>query len=137
MNKVMRTLTMAGLGLLAGASIGAPALAADSSATTVKKPSKSQVQQDFGRERVAGFYRTYRACDRAGRVGDWVGKWNRYDCDPVRFGFRRGTWVLKVQQSRFGHFRGHDGRFGGHDGRFGDRDGNFGGNFGGSDYRNR
>ncbi|WP_328465140.1 hypothetical protein OHA21_42800 [Actinoplanes sp. NBC_00393] len=128
MNKVMRTLTMAGLGLLAGASIGAPALAAESSATTAQKPSKTSVKQDFGRERIAGFYRTYRACERAGRIGDFVGKWDRYDCDPVRFGFRRGMVVLKVERDRFRHFGGHDRHdFRGHDKhRFGHRDG-FGG----------
>ncbi|MBG0563260.1 hypothetical protein [Actinoplanes aureus] len=119
MNKVMRTLTMAGLGLLAGASVGAPALAADSSGTTVKKPTKSQVQQDFGRERVAGFFRTYRACERAGRIGDWAGKWDEYECNPMRFGFRRGAWVLKVERDRFRHFRGHDRHdFRGHDRHF-------------------
>ncbi|MEU4423919.1 hypothetical protein AB0F81_25085 [Actinoplanes sp. NPDC024001] len=108
MNKVMRTLTMAGLGLLAGASIGAPALATDSGATAAEKPRKSQVQQDFGRERIAGFFRSYRACHQAGRIGDWAGKWDSYDCDPVRFGFRRGMVVLKVERDRFRHFRGHD-----------------------------
>lgn len=120
MNKMMRTLTMAGLGLLAGASAAAPALAVEGTAATAQKPSTSQVQQDFGRERVAGFYRTYRACERAGRFGDWTGRWDRYQCSPVRYGFKRGTWVLKVQRDRFGHFRGHDRHdFRGHDGHSG------------------
>src|SRR5690349_16394629 len=90
MNKIMRTLTMAGLGLLAGASIGAPALAADSGTTTAKKPSGAQTQQLHGRDYVAGFYRNLGTCRRAGAVGDWAGKWDNPRCYPVRVGFRRG-----------------------------------------------
>lgn len=151
MSKIVRTLTMAGLGLLAGASLGAPALAADNTTRSGGKTGGAQVQQHGGREYVAGFYRTLGACKKAGAVGDWFGKWDNPRCYPVRVGFRRGTWLLKVEQERrhghwghrdrghghIGHFRGHDRRdfrgvgtrgndFRGHDFRGNDRGHGFG-----------
>jgi hypothetical protein len=98
MHKIVRTLTMAGLGLLAGASLGAPALASDSGAKSTGKSSGTQVQQGWDRTYVQGYYRTLRGCKKVGAVGDWAGKWDNPRCFPVRIGFRRGLWALKVQK---------------------------------------
>ena len=150
MNKATRMLTMLGMGLVAGATIGAgPAVAADSTSPAPKASTATKAQQhDRDRDRVVGFYRSLRACEFAGRIGERFDKWDDYDCERVRFGFRRGFWALEVEQDRWGHGGGHwnrpghghwnrpghghghfgdrDGRFGDRDGRFGDRDGRFG-----------
>ena len=131
MNKKIQVLTMAGMGLLAGAAIGAsPAQAVDASGQTAAKSSAShstQVKQFHDRDRVVGYFRTRMACERAGRIGEWADRWNDYDCDFVRFGFRHGAWALEVERDRrgFGH------HFGGHRDGWGDRDGHFGGHRGG------
>ena len=118
MNKIARTLTMAGLGLLAGASIGAPALAADTSATTAGKSAGGHVQQFRERDEVRGWYRTLGACRKAGYIGEAVGKFDNPRCYPVRVGVRRGLWVLKADDCRpaylrsrgLGHIRSYDDR---------------------------
>src|SRR4051812_9121640 len=98
MNKVMRILTIAGMGLLAGAAMGAgPAQAAVASGQTAAKPAVAQVQKhhDHDREWVAGRYRTLGACELAGRIGKRFNTWDRFDCDFSRHGFRHGgAWVL-------------------------------------------
>lgn len=102
MNKTMRVLTMAGMGILAGLTIGAgPAQASDAGTGSAAKaaPSKAaHVQQFHGRDRVVGYYRSLRACERAGRIGELRDRWDDYDCDYVRYGFRRGVWALEVSR---------------------------------------
>ncbi|WP_250028782.1 hypothetical protein [Paractinoplanes maris] len=127
MNKVTRLLTTAGLGLLAGVAFGVgPAQAADASAPSAAKAQTGAAQADrnWGREVTVGYYRSYRACDLAGRIGERFNRWNDYDCEFQRRGFHRGTFALEVERSwgRPGHRfddrgRGHD-RFD-HDGRGG------------------
>jgi hypothetical protein len=93
MNKVTRMLAIAGMALAAGATIGAtPAMAASSatgSGTTVA------VQATPG-DRVVGYYRSYRQCDRAGDIGEWSNRWDEHDCYRVRYGFHRGWFALSV-----------------------------------------
>ncbi|XVU26492.1 hypothetical protein ACQPZJ_05405 [Actinoplanes sp. CA-054009] len=110
MNKAVRMLTMIGMGVMTSVAIGAPALAADSgSSATAKSESTAKVQR-HDRDQVVGFYRTLRDCERAGRVGEWFDRWEDYDCDRVRFGFRRGYWALEVERDWRGghHFRDRD-----------------------------
>ncbi|MEV6299380.1 hypothetical protein AB0M02_08250 [Actinoplanes sp. NPDC051861] len=118
MNKIARTLTMTGLGLLASAAIGAPALAADGGTHAGGKSSGGQVQQFRDRDEVRGWYRTLGACRKAGYIGEAVGKFDNARCYPVRVGIRRGLWVLKADDCRssylrtrsFGHVRSFDDR---------------------------
>ena len=115
MNKATRMLTMMGMGLMAGATIGAaPALAADSNGTAASvKSSTAKVQKHDRGERVVGFYRNLRSCELAGRIGERFDRWEDYDCERVRFGFKRGLWALEVEQNwRGGH--GHGPWGGGH-----------------------
>ncbi|WP_250001514.1 hypothetical protein [Actinoplanes sp. M2I2] len=130
MNKVTRLLTTAGLGLLAGVAFGvgpAQAVEAPATASAQSQTGSTQADRHRGREVTVGYYRSIRACELAGRIGERFGRWNDYDCEFQRRGFHRGTFALEVERGwswgRPGHDRGHD-RFGdrGHD-RFGDRDG--------------
>ena len=125
MSKTARMFTMLGLGLMAGATIGAgPALAAGSADAPAAKPATTtKVQKHGDRDRVAGYFRTRSACERVGRIGEWRDRWDDYDCDRVRFGFKRGLWALEVEQNWRGGGHGH-GPFGGHG--HGDHDGHGG-----------
>ncbi|MCY1142925.1 hypothetical protein OWR29_33445 [Actinoplanes sp. Pm04-4] len=120
MSKTARMFTMLGLGLMAGATIGAgPALAAGSADAPAAKPATTtKVQKHGDRDRIAGYFRTRGACERAGRIGEIRDRWDDYDCDRVRFGFKRGLWALEVEQNWRGGGHGH-GPFGGHHGGHG------------------
>ncbi|MBU2670985.1 hypothetical protein KOI35_46555 [Actinoplanes bogorensis] len=109
-----RLLTTAGMGVLAAVAFGVgPAQAASSTSAT------QQADRHRDRDVVVGYYRSYRACDLAGRIGERFGKWDDYDCDYQRRGFdRRGVFALEVEQrgwgggwnggwNRPGHHRGH------------------------------
>ena len=114
MSKAARMFTMMGLGLMAGATMAAgPALAAGGADAPAAKPAtttKVQKQADRGRDRVVGYFRSRGACEQAGRVGEWRDRWDDYDCDRVRFGFKRGLWALEVEQNwRGGGHWGHGG----------------------------
>ncbi|MEV6848739.1 hypothetical protein [Actinoplanes sp. NPDC051411] len=116
MNKLTRLLTVTGMGAFAALAIGAgPAQAASTSASPVAKSSAGQAQQRHGWDRTVGYYRSARACEIAGRVGERFGRWDDHDCGFVRFGFRRGSWELQVSNDRHGHgFPGHGHGFPGH-----------------------
>ncbi|MCO8273599.1 hypothetical protein M1L60_23680 [Actinoplanes sp. TRM 88003] len=115
MNKVTRILTTAGLGLLAGVAFGTgPVQAADTAAPSAAKSQTGATQADRFRDRdaVVGYYRSYRACDLAGRIGERFGRWDDYDCDFQRRGFHRGQFALEVERNwgwgRPGHHRFDD-----------------------------
>jgi hypothetical protein len=113
MGKRVRILTVVGMALVAGAGIGAsPAQATTSTGVAAASPSHAQVQPDRDRDWVAGYYRTRRACERAGWLGERFNHWDDYDCDRAYRGFRRGWWVLTVENDwrGRGHDRGHHGR---------------------------
>jgi hypothetical protein len=131
MNKAMRMLTLVGMGLMASATIGAtPALAADAAGQTAAKKPVVKVQQHRDNDWVAGYYRTARACERAGWVGERFNKWDDYDCERVRYGFRRGMWALEVERDR-NWFRPGHGNGPGRPGHHGPgRPGHHGGGFG-------
>jgi len=111
MNKFTSLLTMTGLGALAALAIGAgPAQAAGTNASAAAKPSAGQAQQRHGEDYTVGYYRSGRACELTGRVGERFGRWDDHDCNFVRFGFHRGMWELQVSQDRHGHGRPSHGR---------------------------
>ncbi len=119
MNRATRMLTLLGMGLMAGATVGAtPAMATEATPSVSKSSTTVQVQQHRDRERIVGFYRSLRACERAGWLGERFNKWDDYDCERVRFGFRRGLWALEVEQdtrwNRPGHGHGPWGNGHGH-----------------------
>jgi hypothetical protein len=106
MNKVARITTVAGMGAIAALAIGAgPAQAAGSSSQDAAKPAATQAAQFRGQ--VVGFYRSPRACDLAGRIGERFNRWDRHGCGFVRFGVHRGSWALTVVQDRVWHTPGH------------------------------
>lgn len=129
MTKAIRVITMAGMGLLASVAISAgPAQATDSTKQPAAKPAagqSTQVKLDRfrDRDRIVGYYGSRRACEFAGRIGERFDRWDDYDCDFVRFGFRRGAWALEVEQDRnwgrpgHGHGHGHWGNRDHHRGR--------------------
>ena len=119
MKAATRILTLVGLSLMTGASIGAgPAQAATSADQAPARPATASAQErPWDDDEVAGYFRTRWACERAGRVGEWRDRWDDYDCERVRFGFRHGFWVLEVERDRDWRDRDH------HDWDDDDRDG--------------
>lgn len=108
MGKRVRILTVVGMALVAGAGIGAsPAQATTSTGVAAASPSHVQVQQGGDRDWVAGYYRTLRACERAGWLGERFNRWDDYECDRTYWGYRRGWWELSVENHWYGH-RHHD-----------------------------
>jgi len=97
MNRITRILTMSGLGLVTGLTIGVgPASAATTpSAAAATGTQNVDLRHDRDHDRIAGVFRSYRECDWAGRRGEWRDKWDDYDCDPRGFGWHR-RWILKV-----------------------------------------
>jgi hypothetical protein len=125
MNKVMRGFVMSGVAVAAGLAVSAgPAAAADAAPQPSAKTSAAEKApaKAWVRDRIVDFYRSPMACHRAGRFGEWRDRWEEHDCIPIRHGFRRGWWALKVY---YGHGPGdfHDGRGHDHDGRGHDHDG--------------
>ncbi|WP_203827128.1 hypothetical protein, partial [Actinoplanes palleronii] len=92
-------LTLAGLGMLAGAGLFAgPALAAPAAGQSGSGTSANPAQARWDDDEVVGYYRTYRSCDRAGRTGERFDAWDDHDCERVRRGIRRGAYALIVSQ---------------------------------------
>jgi hypothetical protein len=101
MNKVTRIVTVTGMGALTALAIGAgPAQAAGTSGAAAAKPSAGQAQQRHDHGSTVGYYRSARACEVAGRIGERFRRWDDHDCELVRFGFRRGSWALEVSRDR-------------------------------------
>ena len=102
MNKLTQILTMSGLAVIAGATIGAaPAMAADSTS-----PTRTTAVTAQAGDRVVHFYRNRMQCERAGRVGEWLGRWDDHDCNRVWWGPRRGWYALNVQWNFHGTHHG-------------------------------
>ncbi|GIF19039.1 hypothetical protein BJ973_006087 [Actinoplanes tereljensis] len=114
MNKVARMIVMSGMAAAAAVAFSAgPAAAASDTAAPAAPKSTTKVADKpapFG-TRIAGYYRSPIACNRAGRVGEWRNQWDNYRCYPVRFGFKRGYWALQVSWNH-GGFPGHHGPIG-------------------------
>jgi hypothetical protein len=113
MSKATHMLAMAGMALVAGAAFGAsPAAAAPAAPQAATGATSSAVAHAQSRagDRVVGYFSTRRACERAGRVGEFLGRWDDSDCNRVWWGPRRGWWVLTVD-SRW-HGNNHGGHWG-------------------------
>ena len=99
MKTTTRILTLVGLGLMTGATIGAgPATAATSADQAPAQPATASAQERPRDDEVVGFFRNRWSCEIAGRIGERRDRWEDYDCERVRFGFRRGFWVLEVER---------------------------------------
>ena len=112
MKAATRILTLAGLGLMTGATLGAaPAMASTSAPDmTARAATTTADQPRRDREWVVGYFDSRRDCERVGRFGERRDRWDEYDCDRVFWGPRRGDWRLTVERSW------------GHDDHWGDRD---------------
>jgi hypothetical protein len=116
MNKATRMLAMTGMAIVAGVTFSAGPAAAASASPSPAAPKASTQQADKGfpsDSAYRGWFRSLRACHRAGNIGEWRNSWDDHDCIPVRNGFHRNTWVLKVYWDRHG-FPGHGHGFPGH-----------------------
>ncbi|KUL30755.1 hypothetical protein [Actinoplanes awajinensis] len=100
MTKTMRLLTMAGMGLLAGATLAAgPAQAAPAAGQAKNTTTATTQGARWGSDEVVGYYRDFWSCEQAGRTGDRFGAWEDYDCVRVRVGFRGGAFALVVDDN--------------------------------------
>lgn len=110
MNRFTRMLMTAGIGLVAGVTIGAgPAVAATSTDQGTSR-SESSARPWWGDDdRVVGFFRSYRICDRAGDFGEEEGWWEEYECVRVPSGFHNRRYALVVEENNWGH--GWNGRW--------------------------
>jgi hypothetical protein len=108
MNRFTRMLTITGLGLVAGATIGAgPAMAA-SSAGQGSARSESTATTQSRSDRVVDTYSSYNKCDWAGERGEDRGWWDDYDCFRVRDHHGHRAYALVVEEDNWGHgFHGH------------------------------
>ncbi|GAB2584990.1 hypothetical protein Aab01nite_53450 [Paractinoplanes abujensis] len=96
--------------MAAGAS---PAQAADSSAQAGTKKSSATARVGWRNDEVVGYFRTLRACERVGRIGEFRDRWDDYDCYRVRYGFNRGAWVLEVSENDWNGRWNNDNWYGG------------------------
>ena len=99
MNRITRMLTITGLGLFAGLTIGTgPAMAATNTSQSAVKPSAAAAPGDH----VEGYYDTRDECRMAGRIGERFGRWDDWHCYPARGGWHEGDWVLVVNNDDHG-----------------------------------
>jgi hypothetical protein len=127
MNRFTRMLAIAGMGLGAAVALAGPAQAATADAS---HQAPVATKADWGNgDRIVGFYDDPFTCNRVGRLGELRGRWDDYDCNPVRFGFHRGDWALSVSEDDWSGPFNHGGPFhhGGHFGDHGDHFGDHGG----------
>ena len=109
MNRLIRMLTISGVGLVAGAAIGAgPAMATSSTAPSAAQPSTTstaagQAHRDWDRDRAYDYFDSRWDCERAGRWGERRDRWEDYDCEYVRHGRHRGDYALFVEYDRWNH----------------------------------
>ena len=102
MNRIARVLAMAGLGLGTVVAIGVgPAQAAPSTAQGTTQSNAAQNRGGWDDDEVVGYFRSLRACERVGRIGEIRDRWDDYDCSRVRGGFGRGNWVLEVEDNNW------------------------------------
>ncbi|GAB2570384.1 hypothetical protein Aab01nite_06140 [Paractinoplanes abujensis] len=112
MKAATRILTLVGLSLMTGATLGAaPAMASTSAPDPAARTATTTADQPRrDREWTFGYYDTRRECEWIGRVGERRDRWDSYDCDLVRWGRHRGDWQLTVEKDRDWRDRGRDWR---------------------------
>ena len=106
MNKVTRMLTMTGIAVGVGLTMGVgPASAAPVAPAAGGHATQVQAQSPKfkTRDRIVGYYRSKQACSRAGKIGEFHKKWDDFDCDRVQRGPKRGWIALEAQWNVRGH----------------------------------
>jgi hypothetical protein len=98
MNRTVRVLLMSGVAVAAGMAFSAPAMAATSSTSSTSTTVQSSPRHGW----VEGHFRTSSQCDRTGRIGRFLGRWDHYSCDYVWRGRNRGSWELTVSRGWHG-----------------------------------
>ncbi|XVU22075.1 hypothetical protein ACQPZJ_33050 [Actinoplanes sp. CA-054009] len=101
MNRITRMLMVSGLGVVAAATLGAgPAMAATGSSSNAATQATSSTAKhwDDDDERVVGYYRDYRRCVIAGRIGERFDRWDDFECERVGWNFHR-RYVLVVEDN--------------------------------------
>ncbi|MBM2615536.1 hypothetical protein JIG36_08150 [Actinoplanes sp. LDG1-06] len=109
MNKVTRMLTMTGIAVGVGLTMGVgPASAAPAAPAGTGHATQVQAKAPKfkTKERVVGYYRSARDCNRVGKMGEFRKKWDDFDCDRVQRGPKRGWIALKAQWEVRGHGHG-------------------------------
>ncbi|GIF09728.1 hypothetical protein [Actinoplanes siamensis] len=100
MQKTMRGLALAGLGMLAGLAVAsAPASAAPAAGQPGGGASADQQRNTWDDDEVVGYYRDFWSCERAGMVGQRLRSWSDHECLRVRHGIRRGAFALIVDRN--------------------------------------
>src|SRR5690242_11487897 len=109
MNRFTRMLMTTGLGLVASVTAAGPALAASGTDQASSRPESGANQQwRHDRDRVVGFFRSWRICERAGDYGEDEGWWDDHDCVPIRTGHFRTRIALVVDYDDWGSgWNGH------------------------------
>lgn len=109
MNKATRMLVMTGMAIVAGATFSAgPAAAATASPAPTAATSAADTAGRPEHSRIVGYFRTPFECHRVGNIGEWRNRWDDHDCIPIRAGFHRLRWALRVSWDHHG-FPGHGG----------------------------
>jgi hypothetical protein len=97
MNRIIRAMSALGLGFALAIGAG-PARAATAATQHAGYGAAIQARSDWyddNSDDVVGYFRTGIGCERVGRLGEFHGRWDDYDCSPVQFGFDH-AWVLEV-----------------------------------------
>ena len=113
MNRVTRLLAIAGLGLGTVAVAAVPAQATTGSAQGTTTSASTQTRVGWDDDEVVGYFRSLRACERVGRLGEIRDRWDDYDCDRAGFGWGRGSWVLTVEDNNWNGRWDNDNWYGG------------------------
>ncbi|XVU20809.1 hypothetical protein ACQPZJ_26435 [Actinoplanes sp. CA-054009] len=99
MKAATRILTLVGLSLVTGVTIGAGPAQAATAASSSQGTTQTQVRPwDDDDDDVAGYYDSRRDCERAGWRGERRDWWEDFDCDRVWRGPHRGDWKLTVDR---------------------------------------
>lgn len=107
MNKATRALVMTGMGIVAGAMFSAgPAAAAPATPAPTAVKSAAETASRPQPSKIVGYFRTSFDCNRAGNVGEFHNRWDDHSCFPIRSGFHRVRWALRVSWDHHG-FPGH------------------------------
>ncbi|MFF5076729.1 hypothetical protein ACFY36_06735 [Actinoplanes sp. NPDC000266] len=101
MNRITRMLMVSGLGVVAAATLGAGTAVASTGSSSNAAPQATTNQAkhwDDDDERVVGYYRDFRRCVIAGRLGERFDRWDDAECVRVGYGFR-SRWALVVEDN--------------------------------------
>ncbi|XVV09269.1 hypothetical protein ACQP2X_31045 [Actinoplanes sp. CA-131856] len=98
MNRITRMLMVSGLGVVAAATLGAGTAVASTGSTAPQATTNQAKHWDDDDERVVGYYRDFRRCVIAGRLGERFDRWDDAECVRIGYGFR-SRWALVVEDN--------------------------------------